>query len=128
MSDEIIKTLNAVCDKIGIAVDWSNQNIVPYVKDLLHRCQNYLIVNDIFWVVLWLIIGGLTLLFLKKSIRMFNNNDCDVDVVIPIIISVVLCVVFVLVLSGFIVKAGDLIKSICLPEIRLFEYYKAITG
>ena len=63
----------------------------------------------------------------KKSIRMFNNNDCDVDVVIPIIISVVLCVVFVLVLSGFIVKAGDLIKSICLLEMRLFEYYKSIT-
>lgn len=132
MSDEIIKILNTVCDKIGIAVDWSNQNIVPYVKDLLHRCQNYLIINDIFWTALWLTFGGLAVLFVTKIIRILNDDDYDCDYDYDenalIVISLILCVIFMFSLVGFIVKAEDLIQSIFLSEMRLFEYYKSITG
>lgn len=41
MSDEIIKILNALAEKFGIMVDWSQQNIQPYLQDLMYRVIQY---------------------------------------------------------------------------------------
>lgn len=41
MGDEVVKVLNALCEKFGIAMDWSSQNIVPYIQLLSKRCINY---------------------------------------------------------------------------------------
>lgn len=41
MGDEVVKILNALCDKFGIAMDWSSQNIVPYIQLISKRCINY---------------------------------------------------------------------------------------
>lgn len=127
MSDEIIKILNAVCDKIGIAVDWSNQNIVPYAKDLLHRCNSYLLVHDIFWVALWLIIRVLAIVCLTKSIKELNNYN-DYDICDWEIVALISCIIIGISLIGLVYKAQDLIQSIFLPEMRLFKFYKSITG
>lgn len=48
MSEEIIKVLDAVCDKIGIAVDWSAENITPQMMDLFKRYGNYLFADAVF--------------------------------------------------------------------------------
>ena len=127
MSDEIIKILNAVCNKIGIAVDWSNQNIVPHAKDLLHRCNSYLLVHDIFWVALWLIIGVLAIVCLTKSIKELNNYN-DYDICDWEMVALISCIIIGISLVGLVFKSQDLIQSIFLPEMRLFEYYKSITG
>ena len=35
MSEEIIKVLDELGKRFGIALDWSNQNIMPYLQELL---------------------------------------------------------------------------------------------
>ena len=37
MSEEIIKVLNDLASRFGVAIDWTNQNIVPYLQDLMTR-------------------------------------------------------------------------------------------
>ena len=32
MSNEIIKVLDALSDKLGIAVDWTSENVLPYLQ------------------------------------------------------------------------------------------------
>lgn len=47
MSDEIIKVLDALAEKFGIAVDWTRQNIQPYIEDLCHRIVGYELTTSI---------------------------------------------------------------------------------
>lgn len=71
MSAQIIEVLNDICDKFGIAVDWTSKNIQPYLKELMTKCINYKLATDIVWLVVGivlLIIGGILLRFA------FNNN------------------------------------------------------
>ena len=32
MSTEIIKILDAICDKFGLVIDWTSQNVTPYMR------------------------------------------------------------------------------------------------
>lgn len=34
MNDEIIKVFDYIGDKLGIVIDWTQQNIQPYLQDL----------------------------------------------------------------------------------------------
>lgn len=52
ISDEIIKVLDALCDKFGIAVDWSSQNILPYIETLMDKCVTYEVSTSLFWMLL----------------------------------------------------------------------------
>lgn len=71
MSAQIIEVLNDICEKFGVAVDWTSKNIQPYLKELMTKCINYKLATDIVWLVvgiILLIIGGVLLRFA------FNNN------------------------------------------------------
>lgn len=71
MSAQIIEVLNDICEKFGIAVDWTSKNIQPYLKELMTKCINYKLATDIVWLVVGIIlfiIGGVLLRFA------FNNN------------------------------------------------------
>ena len=71
MSAQIIEVLNDICEKFGVAVDWTSKNVQPYLKELMTKCVNYKLATDIVWLVvgiILLIIGGVLLRFA------FNNN------------------------------------------------------
>ena len=34
ISDEIIKVLEYLCTKIGLTIDWTSSNVLPYVEQL----------------------------------------------------------------------------------------------
>ena len=68
ISNEIIKVLDALCDKFGIAVDWSSENILPYLSTLMDKCINYEVSTSIYWVFLGCIMLGVgTYLFFKNK-------------------------------------------------------------
>lgn len=71
MSAQIIEVLNDICEKFGVAVDWTSKNVQPYLKELMMKCVNYKLATDIVWLVVGtvlLVIGGVLLRFA------FNNN------------------------------------------------------
>lgn len=43
MSEEIIKVLDALSEKFGIAIDWTGENVLPYVEEFLPKITNWLI-------------------------------------------------------------------------------------
>lgn len=58
MSEEIIKVLDNLCEKFGIAIDWTSQNVVPYLKELVGRFINYEVVTSIFWIIVGVIVNA----------------------------------------------------------------------
>ena len=51
VSGEIIKVLDALAEKFGIAVDWTSKNVVPYLEQLCGKYINYEIATSIFYML-----------------------------------------------------------------------------
>lgn len=79
MSTQIIEVLNDICEKFGVAVDWTSKNVQPYLKELMMKCVNYKLATDIVWLVvgiILLIIGGVLVRFALTNNRKYNEiND-----------------------------------------------------
>lgn len=69
MSDAIIKVLNELCDKFGIAIDWTSDNVVPYLQDLIVRYSKYVCYTSIMWLVIGLIIMVIFAVLLYKHLK-----------------------------------------------------------
>ena len=61
VSDEIIKVLDAFANKIGVTVNWTQDNILPYMQKLCGKYITYEMATSAFWIVI-----GVCLLFLGK--------------------------------------------------------------
>ena len=40
-SSQFIEVLDALCAKFGIVIDWTSQNVMPYLTDLATRLISY---------------------------------------------------------------------------------------
>lgn len=69
MSDAIIKVLNELCDKFGIAIDWTSDNVVPYLQDLMVRYSKYVCYTSIMWLIIGLIIMVIFAVLLYKHLK-----------------------------------------------------------
>lgn len=56
ISNQIIAVLDAVCEKFGIVIDWTANNVMPYLQDLCHRVTTYEIVTSVAWIILQVIV------------------------------------------------------------------------
>ena len=51
MSNEIIKVLDTICDKFGLVIDWTSQNVTPYVEQLCEHIVQYELVSSAIYTV-----------------------------------------------------------------------------
>lgn len=84
MSEEIIKVLDVLAEKFGLAVDWTSANVIPYLEQLCGKYVNYEIATSVVWLLLGIIClftakygCKLTKNFIKKyeEIKECNYND-----------------------------------------------------
>ena len=76
MSTQIIEVLNDICEKFGVAVDWTSKNVQPYLKELMTKCVNYKLATDVIWLVvgiILLIIGGVLIKFALTNNRKYHE-------------------------------------------------------
>ena len=59
MANEIIKVLDELCNKFGIVVDWTDQNVFPYIQELSTKCVNWKMGISIVHLVYGLIFLGI---------------------------------------------------------------------
>lgn len=52
MDNEIISVIDTLCEKFGIAIDWSTENVFPAVQELISRYSKYLFINNIYGIIL----------------------------------------------------------------------------
>ena len=135
MGDEVVKVLNALCEKFGIAMDWSSQNIVPYIQLLSKRCINYEIGTSIMWLVIGIVMIFIGIALVKhfllnrKIIKDVADGYCDIDDFAAICIHItVICFAFGTYL--IIQETYDIITCFTFPEKIIFnqmaEIYKSL--
>ena len=73
MSEEIIKVLDNLCEKFGIAIDWTSQNVKPYLQELFVKYTNYEMATSIMWLVIFVMILVAGVLFIRWSLKNSKN-------------------------------------------------------
>lgn len=80
MENKVVEVLDALCDKFGLAIDWTQQNIMPQMIDILGRIRTYYIATDaltIFVNFVILVLVGLTIkqMFVgkKRALESYAN-------------------------------------------------------
>lgn len=68
MSNEFSEALDALGEKFGIVIDWTQQNIQPYVQDLMQRVVQYNLVINIIISVIILIVFVISMYWTLKGI------------------------------------------------------------
>lgn len=128
MGEEIIKVLDALSEKLGIAIDYTSDNIIPYAQQLSEKLVNYELVTSIMFIVLNVIPVIVTLVLIKYILKSIKNktyttkgSEFTVYEVATIFAAVLsfFCIFFTI---NIISEAIDIITCITFPEKIIFEY------
>lgn len=129
MSEEIIKVLNDLGERFGIAIDWTSQNIMPYLEDLASR---YIAYNNLIAIVqivisVFLIIIGIVCIV--KLIKWRNSKNYDDSYLSddPLVCGLGITVASILIALGIGLIIGNtmgIIQNVCMPEITILDYIK----
>ena len=139
MNNKVIEVLDYIGEKLGIAVDWTADNVWPQVIDILGRYRILQLVEECLWLVA---IFGLAIIFIKLWKRIYKSyvtckNDGRHNIwwdyrsynglpemtgcLFGFTMFSVICGVFIAVSIPFIVSA--ILKWLLVPEMQFLELF-----
>jgi hypothetical protein len=73
MSQEIINVLNYLGEQLGIAIDWTSENIWPQVMDILGRYRLMEIIGNCLWIITEVAMAIFAIIVFIKSVKAYMN-------------------------------------------------------
>lgn len=114
LSNEIITILEYLCDKLGIAVDWTSQNILPYLQQLTEKFIRWEMCTSIAWIVIAAVVILVALTFLIIDSASYGAIDDGILTVFVIIAAIGLIIIGC--------QVFDIIECNVFPEKVLYDY------
>lgn len=118
MSDEIIKILDDLGQRFGVAIDWSSQNVMPYLQNLVRRFTTYEIATSIMWLTIGMIFLLAGIIFSIKIVKS-ENRDIHSLILFPVVLAVIGIVMIMCQIS-------DIITVNTIPEKTIIEYINSL--
>lgn len=146
MSEEIIKVLDYITEKLGVAIDWTTENALPYVEEVIGKFVTYNIVQNGIGLAFGVAFIIISLICAKwcynKYVECASNSDNDnqhwrhwgmrnqyieptgfgVTVITSVIIAFILGIIFTAIGSSGVIKWS------IIPEMALLEEIKYLVG
>ena len=131
LSTEIINILDALCEKFGLAVDWTTTNIMPYMETLCSKIINYEIATSVVYIVIGIAIcvACLALFKIIHKNTEFGITKYEVipdDYFIRFGTCLIIGVIFLIGLHIIFGEVFDIIACYTLPEKLLIEELSSI--
>ena len=142
MSQEIIKVLDYLGAQIGIAIDWSSENVWPQVTDILGRYRLFELTTTSFWIAIeiaMLVFALITFKSMFKNYMTFKKNGetnfwwfrsygstCLTGFGVVTMAAGILCAIFSLV--GLPHDIEEVFRWAIVPEIQYLEMLKGLMG
>lgn len=139
-SNQVIEILNEICNKLGIAVVWTSENILPQVKIVCEKLAKYFIIQRsimcsfgfLFACVsiaygIFLIKQFLQCRITKKDNFLFENYWYSGSTDLRSYTWIINVIAIVIGLTGIIlfgIGLSGLIKWLTVPEIAIIEYLR----
>lgn len=123
-SEQIIQVLDELSKRFGVAIDWSKDNVLPYINTLAEKIVRY----ELWTSAVWVVLSGIVLAFVVRGIvrirRSFNIDDFNEDM---LVLRAAACT-FAGVLSAilFLFQLFDIITCLTFPEKVVYEFVSAL--
>lgn len=130
ISEQIIQVIDNLCTKFGVAINWTSENVIPYLEILCKKLITYEIATSAMWILVMWTLFCVSVFILKKThpwlIKKANESfDEEYEIVVVALwaITIILGIVTVCVTCD---QAIDIIKCFTFPEMYVFEYVSAL--
>lgn len=122
-SKQIIEVLDYLGEKIGITIDWTQANMIPYLQELFDRFIKWEIATSTMWIfiaiIMWIIAGILII-----NYKRIEDIDDDGGLCLMAAGAVVL-----LVITGapiLLTQLFEIVECLTLPEKVLYDYISTL--
>lgn len=112
VSDQIIQVLDYIGKKLGLTIDWTSENVLPYVQTLCNKYINWEIATSIIWIVIGIVYVVLSVILITKF------WDDDFGGIFFMILGIGITII------GF--QIFDIIRCIYFPELQIFQYVQSL--
>lgn len=116
ISAQIIEVLDDLCRKFGLAIDWSQENIVPYLQELAGKYISWEIAMSWAWIAFSVVvlITGIVLMVIERKINMAGFGYIFGFICICTFVAIVMT------------QVNDIITCKFFPEKQILEYVKGL--
>jgi len=127
-NNELVELLKELANQMGIAVDWTSENIRPYIIDIMGRLAKYEIFTSVIWILLFAIIVFIAVQFWKIAYKKYKDvDDYEFDDESFFWISILLGLVIIGVVIGIVCQLSDIGEAIYMPEVLLIEKLRSLS-
>ena len=127
MGDEIIKVIEALCEKFGLAIDWTSENILPYAESLCEKIVSYRLWSSVAYIILSILLLIYAFFAIKRAFKRDEDGDLlmeygdDSDIAIGIIALSTGLVAMIGGIIMFCINVPDIITCLTLPEKVIWD-------
>ena len=132
VSEQIIEVLNYLAEKFNIAINWSVDNIVPYIQDIMERYRAYAITNNSIWLgigIICIIVSIFLSFKLKKKYNEWKNDAENDEEDVCLFTAILAVAIGVLIITGVVMIAinlTSLLKWCFIPEVQFYGIVKGL--
>ena len=120
VSSEIIEVLDYLGEKFGIAIDWTSNNVLPYLQALVDKFIKWEISTSIVWIVIAaFVIAMIIVLMNLKTFRKINEDTYGM-LWIPIIVLIIVSFIVIC------IQIFDIVECNMFPEKALYDFIKVM--
>lgn len=125
VSEQIIEVLDYLGEKLGFSIDWTSENVLPYVQTLCDKYIRWEIATSITWMIFGLLLMILSYLLYKYAKKFYNkyletnNEDYQYSVIVLGVFFVIIMIIGVIMTME---QVFDILKCMCFPELQIYEY------
>jgi hypothetical protein len=141
MNEELCNVIDKIAEKIGVAIDWSSENVMPYIQDIIQRYRAMSIIETIIVMAVCAIVMTICVIvaikMAKGIINGLNNRvssiwfDADhkdsyyddastFSAAMTTLITILFLISFIV----LCIATGNLIRWIYVPEVKFLELLK----
>lgn len=117
MADDIIKLLEYLFAKMGIAIDWSADNVMPYLEELGNHIVMYKMWSAIVMIGIMIVSLAAAWMICNILTKTFGTES---DVNLFILVIRMLAVIAVITTIAF--QCVTIVKCKTFPEIVIYDY------
>ena len=133
VSDQIIQVLDHLCTKFGLVIDWTSENVLPYVSTLCTKLVSYEIWTSVAWMGIMIVLSIASVIAVRRLIPTFKNGlerdrrNYGVGWELGTGFSIFgLCILYLATIIVIATQVMDIIQCVTFPEMFVFEYVQGI--
>lgn len=132
MDNKVIEVLDYMGEKLGIAIDWTSENVMPQVMKFMERYQVYAMVESGIHIIIFMVFVAVATFFLKimyKGVKTRDEDNIWYSIhwetcgIIPIVIGILVVIGMGAAIVNAITHIFNIAKWALIPEIQFFETF-----